>query len=406
MIMPTLPDAYLNFEVQIAFKAENPNGLLLYNGQIQNSGDFISLGLSDSRIEFRYELGSGVVLLRDEKPISMNKWHSVRIGRNEKDGVLQIDDRMEIIGSAAGKFKGLDLLEPLYIGGVPDFSQISKQNGFDRGFIGCISLFKVGTVAHELVNEAEAHSVTNCEICSSNPCANEGVCQETALSAIGYKCVCPPGFSGHDCEKLGDACYPGVCGTGRCINRLNGGFDCYCPFGKTGFRCEKDIIISEPSLSKDSYLAYPTPKNHVRKMSLKIKLKPKKIEDGLIVYSAQNHDGQGDFTSIAIKNKTIEFRFDTGSGPAILKSPEKLETDKWVSIVAERDLRQGWLTVGNGPTVSGESPGNTRGLNLRLPLYIGGVDKLQVTIAPLAETTHGFYGCVGHVSQYTFLFNF
>ena len=116
------------------------------------------------------------------------------------------------------------------------------------------------------------------------------------------------------------------------------------------------------------------------------------------MYSAQNHDGQGDFTSLAIKNKTIEFRFDTGSGPAILKCPEKLESDEWVNIVAERDLRQGRLTVGS-ITVSGESPGNTRGLNLRLPLYIGGVDKLQVTIAPLAETTHGFYGCVGHVSH-------
>jgi hypothetical protein len=398
MVMPTLPDAYLTFEVELSFKPENPNGLILYNGQIQHTGDFISLGLNDGHVEFRYELGSGVVLLKSEKPIEMKKWHTVRISRNKKDGVLQINDEMEITGSATGRFLGLDLLEPLYIGGVPDFSQISKQNGFDRGFVGCISLFKVGTVVHELVKDAEAHSVTTCETCATRPCVHDGICQEAALSPFGYKCICPPGFSGQDCEKIGDACYQGVCGEGRCVNKAGGGFDCYCPFGKSGLRCEKEIIIIEPALSDDAYIAYPTPKDTLRKMNLEMKIKPRKLEDGLLMYSAQSYDGQGDFASLAIRNKTIEFRFDTGSGPAILRSPEKLQADKWVNIVAERDLRQGSLIVGNSPPVTGESPGHTRGLNLRLPLYIGGYDKQQVTIAPLAEITHGFDGCIGHVS--------
>ena len=159
------------------------------------------------------------------------------------------------------------------------------------------------------------------------------------------------------------------------------------------------MIIIEPALAHDSYIAYPTPRSHTKRLKLEIKVKPKKLEDGLIVYSAQNHEGQGDFTSLAIRNKSVEFRYDTGSGPAVITSHEKLETDQWINIVAEREMRSGRLTVGDGPTVTGESPGQTRGLNLRLPLYIGGVDRLQVTIAPLAEQTHGFYGCVGHVSD-------
>ena len=177
MVMPTLPDAYLAFDVQISFRPEQSNGLILYNGQTQHSGDFISLGLSDGRVEFRYELGAGVTLLRSDTPIQMNKWHTVRISRNERDGVLKVNDQIEITGTAPGKFKGLDLLEPLYIGGVPDFGQISKLNGFSQGFVGCISMFKVGSVARELINEAESHSVTICETCAQTPCAHGGVCQ-------------------------------------------------------------------------------------------------------------------------------------------------------------------------------------------------------------------------------------
>ena len=31
--LDTLPDAYLEFNVEISFKAESPTGLILYNGQ-------------------------------------------------------------------------------------------------------------------------------------------------------------------------------------------------------------------------------------------------------------------------------------------------------------------------------------------------------------------------------------
>ena len=37
-------------------------------------------------------------------------------------------------------------------------------------------------------------------------------------------------------------------------------------------------------------------------------------QDGLLMYCAQSEDGHGDFTSLAIRDKRLEFRFDTGSG--------------------------------------------------------------------------------------------
>ena len=34
--LDTLPDAYLAFNIEISFKADSPNGLILYNGQGEN----------------------------------------------------------------------------------------------------------------------------------------------------------------------------------------------------------------------------------------------------------------------------------------------------------------------------------------------------------------------------------
>ncbi|GFS51261.1 basement membrane-specific heparan sulfate proteoglycan core protein [Trichonephila inaurata madagascariensis] len=395
MRMPTLSDAYLSFEVEIAFKPESMNGLLLYNGQKQEQGDFIALVLNNGYVEFRFELGSGPAVIRSTEPVEMRKWHTVHIRRERKDGFLRVDDRPEVTGSAQGKFLGLDLVQPMYIGSVPDFGLIESNAGALRGFIGCISHYKTGKVVHNLLREAESYGISTCETCSSNPCLHGGVCQE-ALTMVGYNCICPPGFSGRDCEKVGEACYPGVCGEGRCINKPGGGFDCFCPLRRTGVRCEKDIIIVEPAFSDDAYIAYPTP-NALTTLKMNMRVKPRTLDDCLIAYCAQHEDGSGDFTSIAIRNKSVEFRFDMGSGPAIIRSQEPLLQDDWLSIVAERDMREGSLIVNDGIASKGMSPGITRGLNLHTPFYIGAVDKHKISISPYAEVQHGFDGCIAHV---------
>jgi hypothetical protein len=53
--LDTLPDAYLAFDVEVSFKPENPDGLILFNGQNEfGIGDFVSLILKDGVPEFRF----------------------------------------------------------------------------------------------------------------------------------------------------------------------------------------------------------------------------------------------------------------------------------------------------------------------------------------------------------------
>ena len=60
------------------------------------------------------------------------------------------------------------------------------------------------------------------------------------------------------------------------------------------------------------------------------------------------------------------YRFDTGSGPVILRSKNKISPGKLYSVELTRKLREGELKLSGEPPVVGSSPGSTRGLNIRL----------------------------------------
>lgn len=64
--------------------------------------------------------------------------------------------------------------------------------------------------------------------------------------AFDYKCDCPPGYTGKNCDIEINECEPNPClNNARCIDRI-GGFDCVCKTGFSGVRCEtRDEDCSE-----------------------------------------------------------------------------------------------------------------------------------------------------------------
>jgi hypothetical protein len=87
-------------------------------------------------------------------------------------------------------------------------------------------------------------------------------------------------------------------------------------------------------------------------------------------------------------------RFDTGSGPAILRSTEAIRADVWHEVKVKRKLREASLVLDNADPVVGKSPGNTRGLNIRTPVYIGGLNTKKLTYAEAVGVARGFSGCI------------
>ncbi|XP_016132038.1 slit homolog 1 protein-like [Sinocyclocheilus grahami] len=80
-----------------------------------------------------------------------------------------------------------------------------------------------------------------CSPCSSNPCQNHGRCHSDPLHQ--YKCSCPQGYKGRNCELSVSACEGDPCvNGGSCYSdEARQGFSCWCPVGFSGQFCEVDV---------------------------------------------------------------------------------------------------------------------------------------------------------------------
>uniref|UniRef100_A0A7N9AWK5 Slit homolog 2 (Drosophila) n=1 Tax=Mastacembelus armatus TaxID=205130 RepID=A0A7N9AWK5_9TELE len=81
-----------------------------------------------------------------------------------------------------------------------------------------------------------------CEPCLSNPCKNDGTCSNDPVHY--YRCTCPYGFKGQNCEEPIHACISNPCQNGGTCHLKEGegsNFWCVCPEGFEGDTCEVNI---------------------------------------------------------------------------------------------------------------------------------------------------------------------
>ncbi|ESO88861.1 hypothetical protein LOTGIDRAFT_219009 [Lottia gigantea] len=393
-----LQSAYLDFDVVLSFRPEATDGMLLYNGQQANeNGDFMCFGLNSAYPEFRFDVGAGPAIIRGQEPLEMNKWHTVQLKRHQKNGTLIVNDQPAYSSIAPGQFQGLSLSDNMYLGGVPNYQAIAPSAGYSSGFVGAVSQVQLQGLPLNLGGDAiEIYGIESYNVCQDRPCLNRGSCIPEN-NQFGYRCVCARGYAGFRCEVAGESCYVGACGaTGRCVDLSTGGFQCVCPMGQTGLGCRQAVTIIDPAFNKTSFISYPTIKKGLLQMNAKIMFKANSLDDGIILYNAQQQDGRGDFVAILIKDGHIEYKYDTGSGIAKLRSRRPVQLGEWTSVVAEREGRDGTLMVNNEEPVNVTSAGKTIGLNLKRPLYLGGVDP-QDSISSSVGTLSGFVGCIAEL---------
>eukprot|EP00794_Sanderia_malayensis_P015275 gene15275-16851_t len=123
--------------IEISFRAENENGLLLYNGRLNE--DFISVGIMKGYIVFQYNLGSGPAFIKSSAAVTLFEWHTVQVSRDGLHGTLIVDDQPMLYGRSKGKYTGLNLVGDLFVGGHANLDVIKRQTKHGRGFTGCIS---------------------------------------------------------------------------------------------------------------------------------------------------------------------------------------------------------------------------------------------------------------------------
>lgn len=77
-----------------------------------------------------------------------------------------------------------------------------------------------------------------------------------------------------------------------------------------------------PRFSGHSYLQYEGLNRRVLSYTeIEVVFKPM-MPDGSILYNGYTKDRKGDFISLALRDGIIEFSFDLGTGPAVIRSEE------------------------------------------------------------------------------------
>ncbi|XP_035512277.1 basement membrane-specific heparan sulfate proteoglycan core protein isoform X12 [Morone saxatilis] len=400
LTLPTIKNAYKAFSIKINFRPDNVDGMILYNGQRRTTGaDFISLGLVGGRLEFRFDVGSGMATIRDPNPVKLGEFHTVELYRNHTLGYIIVDGGEPINGSSQGKFQGLDLNEELHVGGYPNFTVLAKTAGIKTGFVGCIRQLVIQgdeVIFKDL--DRSSTGVTNCPTCKDQPCQNEGRCEDSDASL--YKCSCPRGFTGSNCQHHSSLhCHSEACGPdATCINRANGlGYDCRCHLGKSGNKCMDGELVTTPLFDgEESYIAYPPLTNIHDDLRVELEFKPLE-RDGLMFFCGGKKMKVEDFVAISMVEGHVEFRYELGTGQAILLSSEPVSLGQWHRVVAERNKRSGHLKVDQGPVEKKMSPGKAQGLNIHTHMYLGGVPNMEILPKP-ANVSEMFEGCIGEVS--------
>lgn len=419
---PVPKDAVKSFYVTFQFKLDNSSSswndsLFVYSAQnkFQGSGDdFFAVGLKNNKVLLQFNLGSGVARIYSDPLDTSIDWHLVVAGRDGREGYLKVDNQTRKVGTSPGPLMGLNLFEPLYIGGVPDTTQLPSVLDFKTGgFHGSIydaairfslqtPFIKLGTSKHEHGSDNDMWAVIrgrnvgneSYNECTSRnpPCANGGNCTREGATFV---CSCPVNWAGLYCTSPRAPCYGynNPCVSGVC--RPHGSsFRCDCPLGKTGQLCDQDVTIQTPLFQSFSYMRFEST-NSRRTTQVTISFKPSRLHGILFYFGYHDNSDTGDFISIYLYNGFVKLKYDLGNGIAVAKSNLTVALDTWYTVSVSRVEKNATLTVTGDTPVSIVSPGSAIALDVKSSFYLGGVPSLEA-INPNAmdSMVQDFLGCI------------
>ncbi|RDD44249.1 Agrin [Trichoplax sp. H2] len=397
------------------------DGLILIGGNLVSSnGDYFALSLRSRYIEASFELGSGKGTASSKIAVEVNRWYRATVKRSGRDFTIQVNEEPPVVGKVPGSLSELNSLNDIYLGTLP--SGLSTSNQFrsriqmNQDFGGCIRSLDINNIEYNLNvpssnkpdNVVSYYQLTRCVAknpCSPNPCQNGGGC--SPLSGNRYfQCACPTDYAGLLCERRSavSVCASNPCPANSTCTHEAGKSDswkCLCPLGKIGQRCDQVLQSSpfSPYFGGQSYLEYTDKtSDYFAASSVTINLKVKPLKpNGLIFYGSQREDNRGDFILLNLVEGYLEFRFDLGSGTAVIRSASPLTLNNSHDINITRNGRYGTMRIDQQPEVRGIASGSFVLLSLFAPFYFGGHPNFAAMNSKTKIKT-GLVGCIESVT--------
>ncbi|XP_072946316.1 pikachurin [Epargyreus clarus] len=427
-------------DIQITLKPTNGDGLLLYNSEHPSGdGDFFSLHLRDYFVEFAFDLGSGIALVRSAYPLEANSWHHVSVSRSGRRAALRVrsvhrTDTQDTTRSvlSRGVARHLTLKQPMMLGGAPH--PLPPRLALRTSFSGCVGQLVINDEELSVVSSALGGvNVDNCEepndTCTNNLCKEilEPITQypkNITENEIHHSIVAKKGFKAkyhkvktkkrsHHLEKykkkyIASKKYQYI---QNIVERDSGELPEGPEYdGQTYMQVkyldDNDVnwgdMNTYPSFTgTDSFIHIDDEETMKRLLSytLDINIRFRSVSaNGLLVWSGRARaTPPGDFLSLAIENSVLVFRYDLGSGEVvIIANHTKIDDGLWHRARATRNRQAGVLEVDGLGSLGKISPGKLKQLNTENGLYIGGLPSIEMNT--MGRYKSGLVGCVSQIS--------
>ncbi|GFO47390.1 pikachurin-like [Plakobranchus ocellatus] len=363
-MMPTLPNADRNFTIKLVFRQDDPKNELLLFSQNENKEYFL-VYIYNGIVIVRYDSGRGVEEMSTSNSLLDNQWNALLIKKDFPDFMIELNNEEKNIDVSYINDIGNTLQSSFFLGGFYDFDAVQDlfQNGME--FLnGCIKELYIDYQLFDFRRDAGqkvyARGSSNCRLgCRSKDCLNGGECIEAPGD---YNvCLCPPGYNEEKCQSYSPVRVPHFSGVSSYM-KLSSVY-------KSGSN-RTDIQLMVRAASRI----------------------------GTILYAGNSEIGDGDFISLELKEGHIVFKFDLGSGAAVIRSPDPVSANKWYLIRASQIGSMGTLKVAGQTLVTGQAKGSYFILNLPANSFYLGAQLHYDRTSTQRDVWGSFIGCLEKVS--------
>uniref|UniRef100_A0A8C5D6V0 Crumbs cell polarity complex component 2b n=1 Tax=Gouania willdenowi TaxID=441366 RepID=A0A8C5D6V0_GOUWI len=206
--------------------------------------EVLCLGLLNSSLLVKLDSGEGGELLAftSDRTIADGTWHQIQLSM--VDPAMPASRwHLTVDGQRAGGSFGVN--------GNLNFLNDTKIWLAEK-YTGCLGNVRVGGVYLPLIKVPDApqasrftrlgghEPIIGCQgapICDSQPCLNQGVCQDQFNQ---FNCSCSPGWEGELCETETNECAADPCLYGTCKDLL-ADYECSCEPGYKGKACGEEV---------------------------------------------------------------------------------------------------------------------------------------------------------------------
>uniref|UniRef100_A0A8C2SPN7 Protocadherin Fat 4 n=1 Tax=Coturnix japonica TaxID=93934 RepID=A0A8C2SPN7_COTJA len=374
-----------NNYIYIKFATIKRNALMLYNydNQTGERAEFLALEITEGRLRFSYNLGSGTYKLTTTKKVSDGQFHTVIARRAGMAASLTVDSCSEdqepgyctVSNVAVSTDWTLDV-QPnrLTVGGIRSVEPILQRRGQveSHDFVGCIMEFAVNGRPLEPSQALAAQGILDqCPrlegACTTSPCQHGGTCTD---HWSWQQCQCKDGLTGDHCEKYITADTAlSLEGRGRLDYHMS-------PNKKREYMMRHITRGASPGpLNVDS---------------LEVKFRTRS-ENGILFHIQESSN----FTTMKIRGGKVHYISDAGiAGKVERNIPEVYTADgQWHSVRIEK----------NGSTTVLSVDKTHRRDILHVTQDFGGLNVLTISLGgippnqPFKSTVAGFDGCISYI---------